>query len=268
MGNLILKHFNLEITRKCNQKCFYCFNDSGYSRLQNELKLEEWEKTLTSLSDLGVESVHITGGEPFLHPNIIRILCKSVELGLSTTVLSNGFKVASYCYEMPNLFKQLRLAQISLDSMDPQVHNQRRGFRTAFDDAMAAIEALGQLRVPIEISTTVSDDNLDGVLKIGNFCKEIGASLIVRPLISAGRASNIRHSFVFRRRLRLVLLHLVDVLKVRVLSDRFMYVADSRESDLIMREHGIVTVEATGRIRSGVTPLRTIDSILEELRVA
>jgi MoaA/NifB/PqqE/SkfB family radical SAM enzyme len=250
INDLSLKHFNLEITKKCNQKCFYCFNDSGYSRSKDELSLEEWKVSIKSVSNLGFRSIHITGGEPFLHPNIIEILQYSIELGLDTTVLSNGLKISALCRENPNLFRKLKLAQISLDSMKPQSHNLRRGYRNAFADALSAIESLRNLKVPIEISMTVSEQNIVDVEEVGKYSKSIGASLILRPLINAGRASNVEHSFLFRKKIKEIKSHLIELCGVDVVTDKFYYVADEIESDAIIFNHGILTVEATGKIRS------------------
>lgn len=265
---LDLKHFNLEITKKCNQKCFYCFNDSGYSRSKDELSLEDWKRSLTDIFSLGFKSVHITGGEPFLHPHIKEILQHATGTGLDTTVLSNGFKIATLCNESPALLSKLTLAQISLDSMNPQIHNSRRGYKSAYGDAISAIKSLQGLDVPIEISTTVSEENLEEILEIGRYSKSIDASLVIRPLINEGRANNIEHNFIFRRKLQMIIKQMVDLYDVKVITDRFKYVANKTESDSIIFNDGILTVEATGKIRSNHFSEINLTKLLHQLIAA
>ncbi len=267
-NELNLRHFNLEITKKCNQKCFYCFNDSGYSRSKDELSLEEWRSLISEICTHGYKSIHITGGEPFLHPNVVEILQHSLKLNLDTTVLSNGLKISALSETKPDLFRKLKLAQISLDSMTPQNHNFRRGYKNAYSDALSAIESLKNLDVPIEISTTVSEQNIGDVLEVGKYSKSIGASLIIRPLINAGRASNVEHSLIFRKKLKNVIKQLTDIHDIKIITDKFKYVADEIESDSIIFNHGILTVKATGKIRSKRFPNIKLNKLLEQLKAA
>lgn len=263
-----IKHFNLEIIKKCNQKCFYCFNDSGYSKSKDELSITEWINFISEIHNLGYKSIHLTGGEPFLHPNIVEILSHSIELGLETTILSNGLKISNLVENHPNLIGKLKLAQISLDSMDAKMHNSRRGFRDAFKDAMDAINALIKVNVPIEISATVSEENLQDLFDIGTYCKTIGASLIVRPLISTGRATDFKHKSNFSSDLEQVVCKMQNVFQVKVIEDKFNYVADDEMSERYFVEKGTITVEATGKIR-GISFLETnFQNLLQSLKVA
>lgn len=263
-----IRHFNLEITKRCNQKCFYCFNNSGHSKTKDELTLSQWKDAISDIAYLGYKSVHITGGEPFLHPNIIEILQQAVELGLSTTVLSNGFRIESLAKKNYLLFSQIKTAQISLDSTEPSTHNTRRGFRHAYEDAISAIKTFINLNVPVEISTTVSDQNINDLLDIGLFCKEIGAVLIIRSMIKTGRALNIESSDNFNKRFDSIKLELINKHKIAVVDDRFCYVADDIESDKLFLQNGIITVEATGSIRSKSIFLKKLPDLLYTLKAA
>ena len=263
-----INHFNLEITKKCNQKCFYCFNDSGYSQSKNELSIEQWKNSLTEISFLNFKSVHITGGEPFLHPNIVEILQHSIGLGLETTILSNGLRIKKLAEENPYLFSQIKTAQISLDSMNPETHNARRGSKNAFPDAINAITTFLKLNVPLEISTTVSEQNLQDLFDIGAYCKNIGAALIVRPLISTGRAAELKHKDNFHSELEQIICKLQNDYQVTVIEDRFNYVGDDIMAERYFVEEGTITVEATGKIR-GYSFLQTdFQNLIQSLKAA
>ena len=263
-----IKHFNLEITKKCNQQCFYCFNDSGFTKSKDELSLEEWRNSISEIHNLGYKSVHITGGEPFLHPNIVEILSHSIELGLETTILSNGYKIPRLVEKHPTLFAKLKLAQISLDSMDAEIHNSRRGFKGAFKDALDAINALKRVNVPIEVSTTVSDQNILDITDIAKYCNSINASLIIRRLIQSGRAQSIEHSLKFNIQLEEIKEKLQSHTNVNIVSDKFNYVADDNEIDRFFKEFGTVTVDATGNIKGKYLKLFSLKSLLSQLKVA
>lgn len=66
----------LEITQNCNLKCKHCYNfDRSTSPPdRKELSLEEIKETIFQMSELGVLSLNISGGEPLLHPHLDEIL--------------------------------------------------------------------------------------------------------------------------------------------------------------------------------------------------
>lgn len=74
----------------CNLRCVHCFiscapdNDSF-----GHLSMEEVARRLEESVSLGVREYYFTGGEPFLHPDIVDILTLSLSYG-PTTVLTNG----------------------------------------------------------------------------------------------------------------------------------------------------------------------------------
>ena len=184
-----IRHLNVELTRRCNQRCFYCFNNSGGVSRTGELQLEAWLAILGDLRSKGLQSVHFTGGEPFLYERITELLEAAQLMGLSTSILSNGFRIAEVASRFQSIISLLAVAQISLDSMNPAVHNQRRGYFDAWVHSMSAIRALCEISVPVEVSCVVDDDNIRELPAIARFCDQLQCGLILRPLVAQGRAS-------------------------------------------------------------------------------
>lgn len=77
----------LELTYACNYKCRYCYVDNLKSEF---MKLEDVKHILNELKDIGVKYLFITGGEPFLHKDIIEIIKYSEELNFIITIQTNG----------------------------------------------------------------------------------------------------------------------------------------------------------------------------------
>lgn len=78
----------------CNQHCAYCINDYGTfsgSQLPSNLnrRLSPWSKWAEALSSVDVSEIHITGGEPTLHPDFPSIL-SSVARGPSVLLATNA----------------------------------------------------------------------------------------------------------------------------------------------------------------------------------
>jgi sulfatase maturation enzyme AslB (radical SAM superfamily) len=80
-------HANLEIMYICNYKCKYCFVDSLE---QKTMSFEDIKSVLNKLKKFGVVKLLITGGEVFLHPNIMDIIDFAHKLGFKLNVQTNG----------------------------------------------------------------------------------------------------------------------------------------------------------------------------------
>lgn len=76
-----IRHVNAELTRACNLRCTYCFNDSG-KKMTGELDQEQWRKIIGVSKEQGAESILFTGGEVTLRSDADRIMAYAIENGL------------------------------------------------------------------------------------------------------------------------------------------------------------------------------------------
>ena len=176
-------HLNAEVTRACNLRCDYCFNDSGVM-MPSELKLGEWKQAIDVTQNYGAESALFTGGEVMARRDSPEIIGYALEQGLRTSILSNGLKLNGQYRDM---LQELERVQISLDSASPYSHDARRG-EGSWRTARQAIDYVRGLDVPVEISTTISLDRLDELEGLAGIAYLTGSSLLVRPMQSIGRA--------------------------------------------------------------------------------
>src|SRR5574338_963500 len=77
--NRPLRSLRLSVTDRCNLRCKYCMPEPEYAWLPREdiLSLEEMATLAGYFTDLGVDKVRLTGGEPLLRrdlPRLIRLL--------------------------------------------------------------------------------------------------------------------------------------------------------------------------------------------------
>jgi MoaA/NifB/PqqE/SkfB family radical SAM enzyme len=79
---------NLIVTRRCNLACGYC---NEYDRDSEPVAVELLEERLLRLRALGTFGISLSGGEPTLHPELVRIVRRCRALGfLRTGLISNG----------------------------------------------------------------------------------------------------------------------------------------------------------------------------------
>src|SRR5690348_14446286 len=71
-----LKSLRLSVTDRCNLRCKYCMPEPEYAWLPREdiLSLEEMGTLAGYFTDLGVDKVRLTGGEPLLRRDLARLV--------------------------------------------------------------------------------------------------------------------------------------------------------------------------------------------------
>ena len=84
---------NYHFTRKCNKECGFCFHTEKTSHVASE---DDMKHVLKLLKDAGMKKINFAGGEPFLYPKQLAMLCHycKVDLALeSVSIISNGTKI-------------------------------------------------------------------------------------------------------------------------------------------------------------------------------
>ena len=77
----------------CNLQCVHCINSSGPTDpWLKSLDTETVKRHLMEAEALGVKEIYFTGGEPFLHQDILELLACSLRVA-PTTVLTNGTRI-------------------------------------------------------------------------------------------------------------------------------------------------------------------------------
>lgn len=151
------KMLNIYITNACNLKCKHCFMLSG-KKLENELTLGDWMKVLTSFKENGGEFVTFSGGEPLMFKNFPQIISHAHDLGLKSTVLSNGLLWSDkLIHELAPFIDEI---QFSLDGVDEETNSVVRG-SGHFEKVVDTIVKFANAGVKTSVATTFTYDNLN-----------------------------------------------------------------------------------------------------------
>jgi MoaA/NifB/PqqE/SkfB family radical SAM enzyme len=144
----------------CNLRCTHCLNASGPD--------EPWlapldgavaRRALAEAEALGVREVYFTGGEPFLHREILALVEASLAVA-ATTVLTNGTVMTDALADaLAALARGARYSleiRVSLDAPDAEVNDRVRG-REAWERAVRTLRALdARGLLPIVTATEVA----------------------------------------------------------------------------------------------------------------
>ena len=68
-----IEELYIEITNHCVQKCIHCSSNATCNHYA-EIPLENIQNTVQKLLPLGLKAVVLSGGEPFLHPDLFALV--------------------------------------------------------------------------------------------------------------------------------------------------------------------------------------------------
>jgi MoaA/NifB/PqqE/SkfB family radical SAM enzyme len=163
-----------EVTYVCNLECPTCFRWTSKPD-EHELTAEQWKSVLAKLKAwLGPFNLTFTGGEPFLRPDLLEIFRFAADNGIVTGVVSNG-SLIDQALARRIVASGLDGLTLSLNSLDPEVHNKTRGTKTAFGEVMTALENLRERDgMRLVLSTTIVKDNIAGLPDVIEFARARG----------------------------------------------------------------------------------------------
>jgi radical SAM protein with 4Fe4S-binding SPASM domain len=192
---------HVELTEKCNQDCYYCYNNSGANLKKTEISEEMLFPAISELSEKGLEVVELTGGEPLLHPNFFNILefcCKNIKL---VSVLTNGTLVDKNFVSRLKKIQNKPVFSISLDSYSELEHERKSRVKGSFKKTTDAIRLLSKENFIVRVSMAVDESNWQHIEKTLLLAQTLGTSKFTySPIIPVGRAKS--ESMIHRIRLQ------------------------------------------------------------------
>ncbi|RMD96144.1 MAG: radical SAM protein, partial [Deltaproteobacteria bacterium] len=121
----------------CNLACHNCYIES--TPTNDRLVYLTCEEVTTYLDEieakaLGTRQIGITGGEPFMNPEIVAILRSALERGFEVLVLTNAMrpmqKKREDLLELRHRFGERLTLRVSIDHYTPECHEKERGPRS------------------------------------------------------------------------------------------------------------------------------------------
>ena len=168
----VLKQFFLELTLKCNERCFHCGSRCSAEQ-PDGLDIEEYKRVLREVKErYGTKPfIALTGGEPLLYRDFFELTAYIKELGFAWGMTSNGTlitKEAAHKLRMTGM----KTISVSIDGL-PETHDRYRDYPGGYKKAMEGIDNLineGGFS-SIMITTVVNHENikeLDALFDIVN----------------------------------------------------------------------------------------------------
>lgn len=162
----------IELTRKCNLHCSYCYQKKDSKTIQKD----SFNRLINSLEECGVLDVCLHGGEIFLMQDIWDYLSECKNKSFRTSIITNGTLLGE---KEAQKISQLGTSTIfvSLDG-PPSIHDSLRGKGT-FKKAINGIEALLRYKITTYINSTPPPQHFE---KAKYFLSKLASDLEVAGL--------------------------------------------------------------------------------------
>lgn len=161
-----ITYLRLAITDRCNLRCQYCMPVQGVDIVDKKelLTYKEMYRIIRVLSELGVNKVRLTGGEPFVRRDFVNFLeslsfnDKLDEINITT----NGALISNHIEKLEEL--KINAINLSIDSLQKEKFAKITR-RDVFDSVYDTFEKLEKSNLKLKLNVVVqSGVNTDEII--------------------------------------------------------------------------------------------------------
>jgi radical SAM protein with 4Fe4S-binding SPASM domain len=155
---------------------------------------------IREIAATGFRVLILSGGEPLMREDLFTFIEAARVAGIRPVLGTNGTLITA---DIARRLREAGLARagISLDSADADYHNDLRQSPTAWQRAVAGMEACREVGLPFQVNTTVTRQNEDQLLRITDLASGFGAvGHHVFFLVPTGRGRDIAEQMLEARR--------------------------------------------------------------------
>ena len=160
-----LNAIQFELTSRCNERCIHCYIPNGKKNHGFDMPTEKVKSIINEFAEMGGQHVTLSGGEVFMHKDIIPIMQYCREKDMRISILSNLISLKDE--QIPAIKDaNISLLQTSLYSMDPAIHDAITTVPGSHAKTKANLEKLIAADIPCQISCPSMKINYKGYVNV------------------------------------------------------------------------------------------------------
>jgi GTP 3',8-cyclase len=150
-----ISYLRVSVTDRCDFRCVYCMSeDMNFLPKRDVLSLEELDRLCAAFVALGTRKLRITGGEPLVRRDIMRLfrsLSRHLDSGAldELTLTTNGSQLARYASDLAAC--GVKRVNVSLDTLDPDKFRAITRWGD-FDKVMAGVDRAQAAGLAVKIN--------------------------------------------------------------------------------------------------------------------
>ncbi|MDQ3275810.1 MAG: radical SAM protein [Actinomycetota bacterium] len=175
----------------CNLACSYCCAESSPKAAARLMPVEVAAAATREFVAQGGRELLVTGGEPFMHPQLGALLAETASQ-VPVTLLTNAmvFDRGARRETLGALDRESVTLQVSLDSAEPGLHDRQRG-AGSHAKAMAGIRLARELGFRVRVAATLRPEDAANAAALHVALDAIGIDRddrVIRPVAEEGFA--------------------------------------------------------------------------------
>ena len=159
------------VTTSCQLSCPHCLREGAGDR---HLSLSLIEKAFSGASAYGLDGVHLTGGEPFLYPDLPGVFDLARRFGVPLTFSTNGLLLENNAGLLEKNRDLIRFLNISVDASAAASYEAIRG-SGQFPVLLRNVKYCRQKRIPFGFNACLHAMNRDDPVALDRFARRCGA---------------------------------------------------------------------------------------------
>jgi PqqA peptide cyclase len=164
-----------ELSYRCPLHCPNCSNpvDIGDEKYRRELAAEDWIRAFHDARGLGVLQLALTGGEPMLRRDLVKLCTGACDAGLYSSLITAG---TLFTRERAEALKAAGLDHVQISIQSPDLaDNDRIAGNRSFEKKIAAARLVRELDFPLTINCVLHRQNLDRIEGVLDLALHLGA---------------------------------------------------------------------------------------------
>lgn len=182
-----LSGFTIYLTNDCNLRCRHCWISGGEK--MEYLDFGIIQKRVFEAVEMGVRFFLLTGGEPFMHPDIEKIIsCIMSQENVFLTVETNATMIDTEQIRFLSGYKDRLKLIASIDASNSEIHDFIRGIDGAFDRTIVTVQELVKNELLEQCIMAVSKINVMDIENTIKLCIKYSIKCLrVLPVQPCGR---------------------------------------------------------------------------------
>lgn len=183
--NRPLQDLRVSVTDRCNFRCTYCMPaeifgpDYPFLKQNQLLSFDEITRVVTQFSQLGVNKLRITGGEPLMRRNLDQLIGRLSQIdGITDIAMTTNASLLPY---KAKKLKEagLKRVTVSLDSLDDEKFGKLNGRNVKVNTVLRGIEAAEAAGLKVKVNMLVKRGvNEDEIVSMARHFQ--GSNMILR----------------------------------------------------------------------------------------
>lgn len=180
-----------ELTQACDLACVHCRASATTSRDLLELTTAEGKAMIDEIARIEVPVFVMTGGDPLKRDDVFELIRHAVSRGIRTSITPSVTPLLTSAVVRELKSAGVARVAFSLDGAEAYTHDRFRGIPGAFNRTIDAVGWCHDNRLPLQINTTLSRENIHEFEQIRELVTDLGAVLwSVFFLVPTGRATD------------------------------------------------------------------------------